>query len=151
MRWASDSSFPYRAVLGNRVDTGWYPMAACLRAKKWSQMRKRACAYTIIICIFNVTSAFHPVIIILWFQKGLIVDFHPHGGLLRAHGGRLLHGRRHLCFMQSTSEFWTQYFIDCHWICATSELFILYTYESVIFKIPWTQWMEIFLFKMFRI
>ena len=55
MRWASDSSFPYRAVLGNRVDTGWYPMAASLRAKKWSQMRKRAWAYTIITYIFNVS------------------------------------------------------------------------------------------------
>ena len=73
MRWASDSSFPNRAVFGNRGDTGWSPMAACITRQNWSQMRKRACAYTIITYIFNVSLlviisdfSISPWIIVLW-------------------------------------------------------------------------------------
>ena len=71
-------------------------MAACITRQNWSQMRKRACATTIIFGIFNVASAFQPVILNWYFQKVLIVDLQPRG-LLRANGGRLLHGRRHIC------------------------------------------------------
>ena len=72
-------------------------MAACITRQNWGQMRKRACATSIIIGIFNVFSTFQPGILNLCFQIVLIVDLQPRSGLLRANGGRLLHGRRHIC------------------------------------------------------
>ena len=75
------------------------------------------------------------------------LGLHPHGGLLRAHGGRLLHGRRHLCLCNQ----WIKYIIPsapvsialdymnylCNkWIIQAHIRMIKWSSIN-----PWTQWL----------
>ena len=123
----------YRAVLGNRVDTGWNPLAACLRAKKWSQMLQVCMSFTIItvylqslrrlhIGLQNSSSCDWKCACVKWF---LSLDFRPRRGLHL--------GQRHIGFVQQVN----------YWILYTS------LWSQVFVMNIWTQWMKYFL--MFRI
>ena len=124
MRWASDSSFPYRAVFGNRVDTGWCPMAACLTRQKVEPDAQESMCYhynhLYLQCGFSIPACDSQFVIPKSAHCGPATSWSSSRQWRTASSWTppYLFGKSSSEFMQPRN-----YYIDCQWfIQSTSEL-----------------------------